>query len=67
MGDTLAEDVDATITVSRKNWYELAANMVTLDTLLGDGRAKVDGDVNALTGLFELLDDFEIFFNIVEP
>ncbi len=64
---TLAEDVDATVTVSRQNWNELAANMVTLDALLDDGRVEVDGDASALTDLFALLDDFEIFFNIVEP
>lgn len=63
----LGNSVDASVTMSRQSWNELAAAIVTLDDLLGDGRAKVDGDVGALKQLFGLLDDFEIFFNIVEP
>ena len=58
---------DATINMSRQNWNELAANMVTLDDLLDDGRMKVGGNVDGLKDLFGLLDEFEIFFNIVEP
>jgi alkyl sulfatase BDS1-like metallo-beta-lactamase superfamily hydrolase len=61
------ETVDANVTLERSVWNELAAGTATIENLIDDGRAVIEGDVRVLHSLFELLDDFEIFFNIVEP
>lgn len=63
----LLEDVDASVTVNRTHWNELAAGLVSLEDLLNDGRMNVDGEGSKIKDLFALLDDFAIFFNIVEP
>jgi linear primary-alkylsulfatase len=63
----LMDNADALIEVSRADWNELAANMVTLEDLMTEGRMKVGGDAAMLTEFFDLLDTFEIFFNVVTP
>lgn len=65
-GETNA-GADATVTLSRDHWNNLFAGLTTLENLQEDGHVSVDGDKGALKQLFGLLDNFEIFFNIVEP
>ncbi len=62
-----AANCDATFTFTRERWNEFAAANISLEELLENGQTKIEGDTNSLVKLFSLLDDFTVFFNIVEP
>lgn len=59
--------IATTLTVPRSCWNAFAANDITLQTLLADEQVSVTGDQEVVATLFSLMDDFKIFFNIVEP
>ncbi|MFT5580140.1 MAG: alkyl sulfatase BDS1-like metallo-beta-lactamase superfamily hydrolase [Paraglaciecola psychrophila] len=59
--------IATTLTVPRSYWNAFAANDITLQALLADEQVSVTGDQEIVTTLFSLMDDFKIFFNIVEP
>jgi alkyl sulfatase BDS1-like metallo-beta-lactamase superfamily hydrolase len=61
------ESPDATLTIDRADLNRVILKQVDLESLLGDGTAKVEGDAQALHDLLGLLDDFEFWFNIVTP
>ena len=56
-------DADATITISRADLNDVILGIADIQ----DGRAKLDGDTQALQDLVGLLDEFEFWFNIVTP
>jgi linear primary-alkylsulfatase len=62
-----ASDADATVTVDRTDLNDVILGTASLTDQLADGRAKIEGDEQALHDLIELLDDFEFWFNIVTP
>ena len=59
-------DADATITISRADLNDVILG-TPLAEQIQDGRAKLDGDAQALQDLVGLLDEFEFWFNIVTP
>jgi len=59
--------IETSITLSRARWNEFAAYNITLESLLDDDSVSIEGDKNPIMELFSLMDDFKIFFNIVEP
>ncbi|HWH20357.1 MAG TPA: alkyl sulfatase C-terminal domain-containing protein, partial [Solirubrobacterales bacterium] len=61
------EGADATVTIDRADLNRVILKGATLEELLGDGTARIDGDAAALHDLLGLLDDFDFWFNIVTP
>lgn len=55
------------IHLPRAQWNEFAAYNITLETLLENDAVSIKGDKNTVVELFSIMDDFKIFFNIVEP
>lgn len=58
---------DATLTINRSGLDEVILGTTLLTDQLDSGTAKVDGDTGALHDLIGLLDNFELWFNIVTP
>ncbi|MBI3863604.1 MAG: MBL fold metallo-hydrolase [Planctomycetia bacterium] len=62
-----AADADVTLTLARTALDEMLSGGTSLVTVLASGRIKVQGETRKLVELFSLLDDFDIWFNIVTP
>jgi alkyl sulfatase BDS1-like metallo-beta-lactamase superfamily hydrolase len=60
-------EADATVTIDRADLDRVILKAATLEELLGDGTARIEGDPAALHDLLGLLDDFDFWFNIVTP
>lgn len=58
---------EATVTIDRADLNRVILKAATLETLLADGTARIEGDAGALHDLLGLLDDFDFWFNIVTP
>ncbi|MHA6522857.1 alkyl/aryl-sulfatase [Tessaracoccus sp. G1721] len=61
----LADDPDLTITVNRSDLEEAMTGATTLQQLVTDGVARLDGDVGVLATLASLLVHFEVGFEIL--
>ncbi len=61
----LADDPDLTLTVARADLEEAMIGTVPLTALIGDGRAKVDGDVTVLQRLAGMMIHFEPGFEMM--
>ncbi|MCB0830400.1 MAG: MBL fold metallo-hydrolase [Solirubrobacterales bacterium] len=62
-----SEEADATVTIDRSDLNDVILGTAPLTDQIADGRAKIEGDEEALHDLIGLLDDFEFWFNIVTP
>jgi len=60
-------DADATVTLDRAVLDRLVLRELTFADVVRDGLAGIAGAAAAVTGLFELLDDFVFLFEVVEP
>jgi len=58
---------DATLHVDHALLVDLAGADTTMTDAIDAGRARVDGDVEAVHAVFDHLDTFESMFPIVEP
>ncbi|MEZ5143814.1 MAG: alkyl sulfatase dimerization domain-containing protein [Acidimicrobiales bacterium] len=67
VGGRHGHDADAGLTLPRLALARLASGSTTLDALVADGDATIEGDRAALDRLLGLLDTFSIGFAIVEP
>ncbi|MEQ9145063.1 MAG: alkyl sulfatase dimerization domain-containing protein [Parvibaculaceae bacterium] len=65
--DKTAEKADATVSIKRLALATLALKEKTLDEVLSEGTASIDGDQRAFADLFDLLDVFDFWFEIVMP
>jgi alkyl sulfatase BDS1-like metallo-beta-lactamase superfamily hydrolase len=65
--DRTAEDADATITLTRTALDRVLLNETTLLAEAKDGEISVEPDIAPLAELLELMDEFKIWFNVVEP
>ena len=61
------DDADARVTINRADLSDVILGTATVADQVQAGRAKLDGDEQALHGLVELLDEFEFWFNIATP
>jgi len=61
------DDADAHVTVARGDLDDVILGTVSLEEQIADGRAKVDGDGQALHDFVGLLDEFELWFDIATP
>ncbi len=67
LADRQSERADATVTLERAVLDRLVLREITFADAAQQRLARVDGDVAALAGLFDLLDDFPLTFEVVEP
>jgi alkyl sulfatase BDS1-like metallo-beta-lactamase superfamily hydrolase len=58
---------DATLTMDRSALDDIILGATTVEELTGAGRVELSGDTTALRELFDLLDTFDLWFNIVTP
>lgn len=63
----LAQTPNLTVTLNRQKINDLILGAATLDSAIGDGSIKIDGDKEQLKAFFALLDKFDFWFNIVTP
>jgi alkyl sulfatase BDS1-like metallo-beta-lactamase superfamily hydrolase len=64
---TMADDADATITMTREAFNNITLGQLTRDEAIEAGDAAIEGDPAKLDELLSYLDNFEFWFNIVEP
>jgi alkyl sulfatase BDS1-like metallo-beta-lactamase superfamily hydrolase len=57
----------ATVSTTRPVLDALMVKQTTVEDALASGALKVDGDAQALSGLFAMLDDFPPMFDILTP
>lgn len=60
-------DPDASVYWDRETFQDIILGATTLAAAMDSGAVRVDGDVGALSGLFELFDTFPFWFPIVTP
>lgn len=61
------EDPDATITMTRETFNAIALGQLTREDAIVSGAVTIDADPAKLFELHSYLDNFEFWFNIVEP
>jgi alkyl sulfatase BDS1-like metallo-beta-lactamase superfamily hydrolase len=66
-GGRQAADADVTVTLTRKALDALLLGEATLPQQMAAGEVKIGGRVETLGELQALLDNYEFWFNIVEP
>jgi alkyl sulfatase BDS1-like metallo-beta-lactamase superfamily hydrolase len=65
--DKLHERPDVSLTMPRAALAALLSGTADIDSLVSDGKAKIEGNDRSLRDLLSLLDSFELMFNIVTP
>jgi len=63
----VADDPAATVTSSRGALDTMIATGATVDALADTGDLTIDGDADAIVAIWEHMESFPLFFNIVEP
>jgi len=64
---TMADDADATITMTRQAFNNITLGQLTRDEAIAAGVVSIEGDPAKLDELLSYLDNFEFWFNIIEP
>ena len=68
VGSHLMKDVTATITMSRLDLAILTSGKgVKVDDLIKSGKIKIEGDADAFKAFLNNIDNFNYWFNIIEP
>jgi alkyl sulfatase BDS1-like metallo-beta-lactamase superfamily hydrolase len=67
IGSHETEAVTATVTINRKDLDRVSLGEATFKDLVDNGTIKINGDKNAFTSFLEQIDNFNFWFNIVEP
>jgi alkyl sulfatase BDS1-like metallo-beta-lactamase superfamily hydrolase len=68
IGHPLTDKVTASITAPRKILMAVTAGQaVTIDKVISDGTVKIEGDQNAVQNFLNNIQNFDLWFNIVEP
>lgn len=62
-----APGADVTVTLSRATLDEMLGGGTNFVTIVAAGRVKLQGETRKLVEFFTLLDEFDIWFNIVTP
>lgn len=63
----VADDADATITLTRATLNDIVLGQTTLDQAMTNGDVTVEGNSESLAELVSYLDTFEFWFDIVTP
>lgn len=61
------QNADANIAITRLALASLALKETTVNDVMTEGTATIDGNANALSDLLDLLDTFDFWFEIVMP
>ncbi len=67
LADRDPERADATITLDRPVLDRLVLRELTIEAALAQGVATIAGDPAPVMRLFDLLDDFPLLFDVIEP
>jgi len=67
VADRRRADADATVTLARSVLDRLVLRELSLPDAITQGLVAVDGDTAKVTELFELLDEFSLMFEVIEP
>jgi len=62
-----ADDADTTLTLTRAALNRFILGTVTFDDLVEQGEVTADPGLDPLHAILALLDDFDLWFNIIEP
>ncbi len=62
-----SENPDMTLTLNRAQLNQVLMGKTTIEQLAKEGKAKIEGNAQALTDIAGMLDNFEFWFNIIEP
>jgi alkyl sulfatase BDS1-like metallo-beta-lactamase superfamily hydrolase len=62
-----AADADVVVTLTRASLDDILGGGTNFVTILAAGRVKLQGEARKLVELFSLIDDFDIWFNVVTP
>ena len=60
-------DADVTVRLERQTLADLVLGVESIEAAIADGRVVIDGDREAINGLFGMLDSFPFMFNVVTP
>lgn len=63
----IAADADTSVRLGRNGFLAMSMLGIPVTTLIATDAVSVDGDVDALSELLRMLDNFEFWFNIVAP
>lgn len=61
------DPADAEITTSREVLNRMVADELTMEAAVDSGEARVEPDPQPVLELFSLLDEFDLWFNVIEP
>jgi alkyl sulfatase BDS1-like metallo-beta-lactamase superfamily hydrolase len=67
LADRQNERADATVTLDRAVLDRLVLREITFADGVQEGLVRVDGDATRVAALFDLLDDFPLMFEVMEP
>jgi alkyl sulfatase BDS1-like metallo-beta-lactamase superfamily hydrolase len=67
LADRRSDGADATVTLERAVLSGLVLRETSFAEAVARGLARVEGDAAGVAGLFGLLDDFSLMFEVVEP
>ena len=67
LADRQSDGADATVTLDRAALNRLVLRELTFAEAVERGVVSVTGDAGKVVELFELLDDFTLVFDVVEP
>jgi linear primary-alkylsulfatase len=65
--DTAFNDADATLTLTKAGLNQVQLGQKTMKEMIDSGKFEIEGDKAAFEEFFGLLDNFELWFNIVTP
>jgi len=67
LADRQGDGADATVTLDRAVLDSIVLRELTVADAVQRGLVRVEGDPSGVVELFELLDDFTLMFEVVEP
>jgi alkyl sulfatase BDS1-like metallo-beta-lactamase superfamily hydrolase len=67
LADRRSESADATVTLERAALNRLVLREVAFADAVARGLVRVEGDAAGVAALFDLLDDFSLMFEVLEP
>src|SRR5262249_11018844 len=67
VGNRQAPDADATVNVSQSTLISMALGRSSVVSNLASGQIVIQGDVRKLIEFLSLMDNFDLWFNLVTP
>lgn len=67
LSNTQAANADLTLTLNRSDFDQLLMKTTTFQELMQQGKVQHEGNLALMPQFFDMLDDFDYWFNIVTP